>query len=178
MRRNVWTRAGELLTKGCFGVHSKCCQRFQPIEPPTKPTARNPLPDLDCILDSTPFLENLKICLSKSLNRPVSIYNQQRYLVSLSVGTSYDGMYWSWWCVSVGYEIHSKMGRHWNIGRHPSDGLPALQWQIVWWSADPLELDDVVCGISRLCCLANSTVDVPGAVDFNQFVGHRQVSIR
>ncbi|KAL7741242.1 hypothetical protein ACLKA6_015128 [Drosophila palustris] len=50
-------------------------------EPPVKPTARAPIPDLVCCLESTPYLDNLRLCLQNSLNRPPTIYNQQRYLL-------------------------------------------------------------------------------------------------
>ncbi|XP_055841697.1 transmembrane protein 94 isoform X1 [Episyrphus balteatus] len=51
-------------------------------EPPLKPLARTPLPDIICCLENTPFLENLKIILEDSLKRPPTIYNQQRYLLA------------------------------------------------------------------------------------------------
>lgn len=51
-------------------------------DPPIKPAARAPLPDLECWLRETPFLENLRTTLDKFLERPTTIYNQQRYLVS------------------------------------------------------------------------------------------------
>ncbi|XP_032591882.1 transmembrane protein 94 [Drosophila grimshawi] len=50
-------------------------------DPPVKPMARAPLPDLVCCLDRTPYLDNLRICLKNSLKRPPTIYNQQRYLL-------------------------------------------------------------------------------------------------
>ncbi|XP_017063263.2 transmembrane protein 94 isoform X3 [Drosophila eugracilis] len=50
-------------------------------DPPVKPVARPPLPDLVCCLESTPYLENLTVCLKNSLKRPPTIYNQQRYLL-------------------------------------------------------------------------------------------------
>lgn len=50
-------------------------------DPPVKPVARPPLPDLVCCLESTPYLDNLVVCLKNSLKRPPTIYNQQRYLV-------------------------------------------------------------------------------------------------
>ncbi|XP_068140127.1 LOW QUALITY PROTEIN: endoplasmic reticulum magnesium-transporting P-type ATPase [Drosophila tropicalis] len=50
-------------------------------DPPVKPVARAPLPDLVCCLEETPYLNNLKICLKNSLKRPPTIYNQQRYLL-------------------------------------------------------------------------------------------------
>ncbi|KAH8413530.1 hypothetical protein KR009_011998 [Drosophila setifemur] len=50
-------------------------------DPPVKPVARPPLPDLVCSLESTPYLDNLGVCLRSSLKRPPTIYNQQRYLL-------------------------------------------------------------------------------------------------
>ncbi|XP_039486468.1 transmembrane protein 94 isoform X3 [Drosophila santomea] len=50
-------------------------------DPPVKPVARPPLPDLVCCLESTPYLDNLTVCLKNSLKRPPTIYNQQRYLL-------------------------------------------------------------------------------------------------
>ncbi|KAM7348450.1 transmembrane protein 94-like protein l(2)k05819 isoform 3-T3 [Cochliomyia hominivorax] len=53
----------------------------QITEPPVKPVARCPLPDLICCLENTPYLANLKLILENSLKRPPTIYNQQRYLL-------------------------------------------------------------------------------------------------
>ncbi|CAD7091091.1 unnamed protein product [Hermetia illucens] len=53
----------------------------QPVDPPSKPVARTPLPDLVCILENTPFISNLTVILENSLKRPATIYNQQRYLL-------------------------------------------------------------------------------------------------
>ncbi|XP_037809447.1 transmembrane protein 94 isoform X1 [Lucilia sericata] len=53
----------------------------QTAEPPVKPIARSPLPDLVCCLENTPYLTNLKLILENSLKRPPTIYNQQRYLL-------------------------------------------------------------------------------------------------
>ncbi|XP_034473456.1 transmembrane protein 94 isoform X4 [Drosophila innubila] len=50
-------------------------------DPPVKPTARAPIPNLVCCLESTPYLDSLRLCLKNSLNRPPTIYNQQRYLL-------------------------------------------------------------------------------------------------
>ncbi|XP_055389798.1 transmembrane protein 94 isoform X2 [Condylostylus longicornis] len=50
-------------------------------EPPSKPAARPPLPDLICCLENTPYLDNLKYILENALKRPPTIYNQQRYLL-------------------------------------------------------------------------------------------------
>lgn len=50
-------------------------------EPPSKPTARVPLGDLVLVLSKTPFVENLKTALDNFLNRPPTIFDQQRDLV-------------------------------------------------------------------------------------------------
>lgn len=52
-----------------------------PLEPPLRPVARSPLPDLICILESTPYLENLKTILNQFNDRPSTIHNQQRHLL-------------------------------------------------------------------------------------------------
>lgn len=57
-----------------YGLH-------QPLEPPIRPVARQPLPDLTCIMETTPYLENLKTTLDKFLNRPPTIHNQLRHLL-------------------------------------------------------------------------------------------------
>lgn len=49
---------------------------------PVKPVSRDPLPDMICVLDTTPYLENLEAVLEKCLERPPTIYEQQRHLVS------------------------------------------------------------------------------------------------
>ncbi|KAJ6638088.1 Transmembrane protein [Pseudolycoriella hygida] len=54
---------------------------FQPSDPPLKPTARAPLPDLVCIMQVTPYLETLKTSFKSFLKRPATIYNQQRCLL-------------------------------------------------------------------------------------------------
>ncbi|GAB0089019.1 transmembrane protein 94 [Sergentomyia squamirostris] len=50
-------------------------------EPPVVPTQRSPLPDLTCVLEATPFLDNLKTILEKFLNRQETISNEQRHLL-------------------------------------------------------------------------------------------------
>lgn len=78
-------RPGQVAPDECTEVGGKC--RFtagetyrltNPIEAPPKPTARPPLPDLLCILDKTPFAENLQTALNTFLQRPPTIYDQQR----------------------------------------------------------------------------------------------------
>ncbi|KAG4070537.1 hypothetical protein HA402_001203 [Bradysia odoriphaga] len=54
---------------------------FQPTDPPLKPTARAPLPDLVCALETTPYLDTLKTSFTSFLRRPATIYNQQRCLL-------------------------------------------------------------------------------------------------
>ncbi|XP_073833778.1 transmembrane protein 94-like protein l(2)k05819 isoform X4 [Musca autumnalis] len=49
--------------------------------PPLKPIARIPLPDMVCCLESTPYLNNLRLILENCSKRPPTIYNQQRYLL-------------------------------------------------------------------------------------------------
>lgn len=57
---------------------------FQPTDPPLKPTARAPLPDLVCLMEVTPYLDTLKTSFESFLKRPATIYNQQRCLVRAS----------------------------------------------------------------------------------------------
>lgn len=54
---------------------------LQPADPPLRPTARGPLPDLICVMQLTPYLESLRTCLDHFLKRPATIYNKQRHLV-------------------------------------------------------------------------------------------------
>lgn len=86
-------RPGHISPGPCYDLQTK--RRFSVSEiygastaqlgdPPVKPVARAPIPDLVCCLESTPYLDNLRLCLRNSLNRPPTIYNQQRYLVSVT----------------------------------------------------------------------------------------------
>lgn len=50
----------------------------QQNDAPSKPTAVQPLPDLICVLEHTPFLDNLKVSLEKFLNRPQTFHNHRR----------------------------------------------------------------------------------------------------
>lgn len=45
---------------------------------PSKPTAVQPLPDLICVLEHTPFLDNLRISLDNFLKRPQTFHNHRR----------------------------------------------------------------------------------------------------
>lgn len=56
----------------CYGYNS------QKNEAPSKPTAIQPLPDLVCILEHTPFLDNLLLSLEKFLDRPQTFHNHRR----------------------------------------------------------------------------------------------------
>lgn len=50
-------------------------------EPPTKPIAVQPLPDLFCEMLETPFLENLKLSLENFLTRPQTIHDKLRHIL-------------------------------------------------------------------------------------------------
>lgn len=82
-------RPGQVAPGVCLELSGKkkfkCGETYglvQSAEPPSKPSARLPLPDLICVMENTPFLENLNITLKNFLNRPPTISNQQRDLVS------------------------------------------------------------------------------------------------
>lgn len=49
------------------------------VDAPSKPSAVQPLPDLLCVLEQTPFLDNLKHSLDNFLNRPPTFHNHQRH---------------------------------------------------------------------------------------------------
>lgn len=50
-------------------------------DPPTKPIAVQPLPDIICVMEHTPFLNNLKLSLEKFLDRPPTIHDRQRHIL-------------------------------------------------------------------------------------------------
>lgn len=50
-------------------------------DPPIKPIAVQPLPDLLCVMEHTPFLDNLKLSLDKFLHRPATIHDRQRHIL-------------------------------------------------------------------------------------------------
>lgn len=86
---HIVMRPGHITPGPCYEVGGK--RKFkgnevygvpQLTEPPTKPVARKPLPNLICCLETTPYLDQLKITMEEFLKRPPTIYNQQRYLVS------------------------------------------------------------------------------------------------
>lgn len=81
-------RPGQIAPGACYEVNRKkkfkCGETYGlciPMEPPVRPTARSPLPDLICIMDCTPYLENLRTSLNCFYKRPETIYNQQRHLL-------------------------------------------------------------------------------------------------
>ncbi|XP_031627987.1 transmembrane protein 94 isoform X2 [Contarinia nasturtii] len=53
----------------------------QPMDAPSRPKIRSPLPDIVCVLEKTPFLDNLRKILDKSPKRLPTIYNEQRHLL-------------------------------------------------------------------------------------------------
>ncbi|KRG03523.1 transmembrane protein 94 isoform X2 [Drosophila mojavensis] len=125
-------------------------------DPPVKPTARAPLPDLVCCLERTPYLENLRLCLKNSLKRPPTIYNQQRYLlvtkyiqqwgfISALVITLFAGL-----LRLHGYGLSTDEKHNW---RHVLIGSPAaavipllpLVFPVLWISMN-------LWGIARLQC--------------------------
>lgn len=63
------------------------------VDPPLRPIARLPLPDLICVMESTPYLETLRTSLDLFLKRPSTIYNQQRHLVSACNRFSFDKIF-------------------------------------------------------------------------------------
>jgi hypothetical protein len=50
-------------------------------EPPSKPIAVQPLPDLVCEMQETPFLDNLKMSLENFLNRPQTNNDRMRHIL-------------------------------------------------------------------------------------------------
>lgn len=55
-----------------YGYNTQC------NDVPCKPTAVQPLPDLICVLEHTPFLDNLRISLEKFLERPQTFHDHRR----------------------------------------------------------------------------------------------------
>lgn len=51
------------------------------LNPPVRPTARVPLKNLICVMEVTPYLENLAIAIDHFLDKPHTIHNQQRHLL-------------------------------------------------------------------------------------------------
>ncbi|XP_036318816.1 transmembrane protein 94 isoform X4 [Rhagoletis pomonella] len=85
---HIVLRPGHITPGPCAEVNGKRTFEMHEIygptqvnDPPVRPLARAPLPDLVCSLQTTPFLDNLRVILENSLKRPSTIYNQQRYLL-------------------------------------------------------------------------------------------------
>lgn len=51
------------------------------VNPPKRPTARVPMPNLICRMEGTPYLENLQITMKQFLDKPQTIHNQQRHFL-------------------------------------------------------------------------------------------------
>ncbi|XP_053665688.1 transmembrane protein 94 [Anopheles marshallii] len=69
---------------GGRGRRFKCGETYglqQPTDPPIKPIARTPLPDLVCVVEATPYLDILRKSLDSFLDRPKTIINLQRDLL-------------------------------------------------------------------------------------------------
>ncbi|XP_054727700.1 transmembrane protein 94 isoform X3 [Anastrepha obliqua] len=85
---HIVLRPGHITPGPCTEVNGKRTFEMHEIygptqvnDPPVRPLARAPLPDLVCSLQTTPFLDNLRVILENALKRPSTIYNQQRYLL-------------------------------------------------------------------------------------------------
>jgi hypothetical protein len=50
-------------------------------DPPQKPIAVQPMPDILCVMEHTPFIDNLKLSLELFLNRPPTIHDRQRHIL-------------------------------------------------------------------------------------------------
>ncbi|XP_053682636.1 transmembrane protein 94 isoform X2 [Sabethes cyaneus] len=81
-------RPGQVSPGTCTEISGKrsfkCGETYglsQALDPPKKPVARAPMPDLICVVEVTPFLDNLRTSLDNFLNRPATIINQQRDLL-------------------------------------------------------------------------------------------------
>ncbi|XP_055549680.1 transmembrane protein 94 isoform X2 [Wyeomyia smithii] len=85
---HIVMRPGQVSPGTCTEIAGKrsfkCGETYglaQVMEPPKKPVARAPMPDLICVVEVTPFLDNLRTTLDNFLNRPTTIINQQRDLL-------------------------------------------------------------------------------------------------
>uniref|UniRef100_A0A182QD36 Cation-transporting P-type ATPase C-terminal domain-containing protein n=1 Tax=Anopheles farauti TaxID=69004 RepID=A0A182QD36_9DIPT len=88
---HIVMRPGQVSPGTCREVRStgtgrrfKCGETYglqQPTEPPVKPIARTPLPDLICEIETTPYLDILRKSLDCFLGRPKTIINLQRELL-------------------------------------------------------------------------------------------------
>ncbi|XP_058815136.1 transmembrane protein 94 isoform X2 [Topomyia yanbarensis] len=85
---HIVMRPGQVSPGTCTEISGKrsfkCGETYglaQTMDPPKKPIARAPIPDLICVVEVTPFLDNLRTTLDNFLNRPTTIINQQRDLL-------------------------------------------------------------------------------------------------
>uniref|UniRef100_A0A1Q3FCQ9 Putative conserved plasma membrane protein n=1 Tax=Culex tarsalis TaxID=7177 RepID=A0A1Q3FCQ9_CULTA len=85
---HIVMRPGQVSPGTCTEISGKrsfkCGETYgltKPMEPPKRPVARAPIPDLVCIVEVTPYLDNLRTTLDNFLNRPTTIINQQRHLL-------------------------------------------------------------------------------------------------
>ena len=86
-------RLGSTAAGNCHEVQSKSLKpktfkagdtyglNSQKSEPPQRPIAVQPLPDILCVMDHTPFIDNLKLSLEKFLERPPTIHDRQRHIL-------------------------------------------------------------------------------------------------
>lgn len=84
-------RLGQIAPGNCHEINSPKPRNFiqgetygydtQHSEAPNKPMAIQPLPDLLCVIEHTPFIDNLRHSLSKFLNRPQTSHNHQRHVL-------------------------------------------------------------------------------------------------
>ncbi|XP_017855187.1 transmembrane protein 94 isoform X1 [Drosophila busckii] len=157
-------RPGHIAPGACYELTSKRHFKASEIygasadklgEPPVKPMARAPLPNLVCCLQSTPYLDNLRVCLQNSLKRPPTIYNQQRYLlvtkyiqqwgfISALLITLIAGL------VRIYYPLHRDIGNNWRMVffEAPTAAvipLLPLIFPILWISMN-------LWGVARLQC--------------------------
>lgn len=143
-------RPGQCSPEACTEITGKCkfsagemYRLSNPIEPPPKPTARPPLPDIVCILEKTPFADNLQTALENFSNRPPTIYDQQRELLITKVVMQYGFL-----CILgiailtgvlryTGFYLQGKTNFHWReavIESSVSSLLPILPlvYPIIW----------------------------------------------
>lgn len=67
-------------TRRCFTTGETYSQKNS-VNPPKRPAARVPMPNLICVLNTTPYLENLTIALRQFLTKPQTIHDQQRHFL-------------------------------------------------------------------------------------------------
>lgn len=146
----VLIRPGQIVPVDCTEMNGKCTfsagetyRLSHIIEPPPKPMARPPLPDLVCILARTPFVENLQTALNSFLNRPPTTYDQQRDLLIHRSMQQYGLIFVALITYSTGILRYSgtysqgKTGFHWReafIESPVSAVLPILPliYPIIW----------------------------------------------